>query len=134
MEKMLNRVILHAIENDYDEIRDERKKYSFAAFLVKNGKIISKGSNQPSKTHPEQNKAAKEICPKNKDYFVDTIHAELDAIRKANYTEGATLYVARDRKAASHPCKVCMQLIKKAKIAEIVYFDTDLCYTKKKLR
>ena len=135
MKKMLNKVILHAIENDVDKLTDERKTYSFAAFLVKGNKILSKGVNRPSKTHPEQYKAAIHSCNHKQDgYFVKTIHAELDALRQVDNAEGCTLYVARDRKAPSHPCKVCMQIIKKRRVKSIVYFDRDMHYTKKQLR
>ena len=54
-----------------------------------------------------------------------SIHSEVDAIRRCQNTNKATLYVARigrnNKIAMSRPCKACQIAIKDAGIRRVVY-------------
>lgn len=59
-----------------------------------------------------------------------SVHAEIDALSRAKYTKGATLYIARINKKGtprfSKPCKNCAKAIKEAGISKIIYTTNDL--------
>lgn len=73
------------------------------AVIVENSRIISKGHNTREKTH------------------LITRHAEINAIEKACkkkktwHLDKCTLYVTLE------PCKMCMEVIKQARINTVVY-------------
>ena len=54
-----------------------------------------------------------------------SVHAEIDALRKAKNVRGATIYVARIGKkgnpASSRPCPDCYEVIVEAGVSKIVY-------------
>jgi len=87
------------------------------AILVNGGKIIAAGYNKQ----------------RNSTYSVDfvktpyglSVHAEIDALRKAKHTEGVDIYVARIDKAGhprlSRPCQRCAKALSDAGIKNIYY-------------
>lgn len=94
----------------------EHHQHKVSAVLVNGNRIISWGYNR-EKTHscsPHPYKA---------------IHAEFDAIRRANPNEvqGATIYVYRQQRdgtpAMARPCSSCMSLIKSVGIKKVCYSD-----------
>lgn len=109
----------------FDIARQLSKKaeycHQLGAVIVKKGKIIGKGFNNPNKTHPKSNSEFKKI------------HAEFAALQSAGNCTGADIYIYRETKdgsmALSSPCKYCVILIKKAGIKNIYY--TDSGYFKK---
>jgi len=77
------------------------------AIIIENGKILSKAHNTREKTHKI------------------TGHAEINAIEKACkikktwHLEGCELYVTLE------PCKMCLEVIKQAKIKKIKYLSNQ---------
>lgn len=75
----------------------------FAAVLVKDGKVLSTGLNEMTKTYDASS------------------HAELEAIRSATIKhkninlEGSTIY------ASGHPCPMCLALILMTNIKSVFY-------------
>lgn len=100
---------------------------AMAAVLVKGNRILSIGVNNPNKTHPEQKDR---IANKGRLVSNKTIHAELDALIRANHENirGSTLYVIRRKKnmdlGLARPCAACAALVKSYGIKKIVY-STD---------
>lgn len=89
--------------------------------IVKGGRVISTGINK-ERSHPMIVSAEhiKDHC---------SVHAEVDAIKKAKNVSGATIYVARVNKRGEHresrPCKSCYETIKNSKIKKIVYTTSE---------
>lgn len=115
-ERFLNIAEKLAQERNFDV------RFPFVCLLTRGSKIISIGYNS-HKTHP---------CAV--DTRMESLHAELDCIRRANETEGTTMYVLRLRKTGfgkAKPCPVCEAAIKKAKIKKVIYTNTSdsLAYT-----
>lgn len=85
--------------------------------IVKGGRVISTGINK-DRSHPRivSTEHIKDHC---------SVHAEIDAIKKAKNISGATIYVARVNKRGeardSRPCKNCFEAIKNNGIKKIVY-------------
>jgi deoxycytidylate deaminase len=85
--------------------------------IVKGGRVISTGINK-DRSHPRivSSEHIKDHC---------SVHAEIDAIKKARDVTGATIYVARVNKRGeardSRPCKRCFEVIKNNGIKKIVY-------------
>ena len=85
--------------------------------IVKGGRVISTGMNK-DRSHPKivSSEHIKDHC---------SVHAEIDAIKKAKDVNGATIYVARINKRGeardSRPCKRCFEVIKSNGIKKIVY-------------
>jgi len=85
--------------------------------IVKGGRVISTGINK-DRSHPliVSSEHIKEHC---------SVHAEVDAIKKAKDTTGATIYVARVNRRGqtrdSRPCNRCYDAIKKSGIKKIIY-------------
>lgn len=83
------------------------------AVIVKGGRVLAVGVNK-FRNHPQFVKRF-DCC---------SVHAEIDAIRRAGECVGATIYVARVTSrgpALSRPCNVCYAGICKAGIKEIIY-------------
>lgn len=91
--------------------------HKIGAVVVKKGKILGLGVNNPFKTHPKSTNPFK------------TVHAELDAILDCDPNElrGATIYVYREHKngqpACSKPCPHCHELIMRCGIKKVCYTD-----------
>ena len=87
------------------------------AVIVKGGRVIATGVNK-ERNHPliVSSEHIKTHC---------SVHAEVDALKKAGDVRGATMYVARVNKTGqernSRPCKYCYANIKKSGIKKIVY-------------
>ena len=87
------------------------------AVIVKGGRVLSTGVNK-ERNHPliVSSEHIKTHC---------SVHAEVDALKKAGDVRGATMYVARVNKTGqernSRPCKYCYANIKKSGIKKIVY-------------
>lgn len=95
-----------------------RRKHG--AIVVKSGRVLGTGFNKdrnnPMIVSPEHIKTQ---C---------SVHAEVDAIRDANYNvDGAVLYVARINRHGedrnSKPCKYCQDVISKVKIKKVIYTE-----------
>lgn len=85
--------------------------------IVKGGRVISTGFNK-ERSHPRivSTEHIKDHC---------SVHAEIDAIKKAKNVSGATIYVARINKRGeardSRPCKNCFETIKNNGIKKVIY-------------
>lgn len=91
--------------------RSNHPKHKLGAVVVKGGAIISKGYNVPEPVYASD------------DLFSSSKHAEERAIRKHENYEGSCLYIARSNNRVSKPCPTCMEVIREAGIANIVYKD-----------
>lgn len=95
--------------------------HKLGAVVVKKGKVLGLGINNPFKTHPRSTNPFK------------TIHAELDAILSTDPSDlvGSDIYVYRQHKngkpANAKPCSHCQELIKRSGIKR-VFFTEDGCY------
>jgi deoxycytidylate deaminase len=89
--------------------------------IVKGGRVISTGVNK-ERSHPRivSSEHIKDHC---------SVHAEVDAIKKAKSVSGATIYVARVNKRGaardSRPCKRCFEAIKSNGIKKIIYTTSE---------
>jgi deoxycytidylate deaminase len=89
--------------------------------IVKGGRVISTGINK-ERSHPRivSSEHIKDHC---------SVHAEVDAIKKAKDVTGATIYVARVNKRGeardSRPCKRCYEVIRTNGIKKIVYTTSE---------
>jgi deoxycytidylate deaminase len=85
--------------------------------IVKGGRVISTGVNK-ERSHPRivSSEHIKDHC---------SVHAEIDAIKKARDVNGATIYIARVNKRGeardSRPCKRCFEVIKSNGIKKVIY-------------
>lgn len=109
-----------ALERNFDV------RFPFVCLLTQGSKVLAIGYNS-HKTHP---------CAS--DTRMESLHAELDCINRANETSGTTMYVLRIRKTGfgkAKPCPVCTSAIKKANIKRVVFTNTSetLSYTVVKL-
>lgn len=95
------------------------EKMKHGAVIVKGGRVMSVGVNK-FRNHPMiiQPEIIKTVC---------SVHAEVDALRKARDVRGATIYVARVNSRGvsrmSRPCNHCYMALKDAGISNIVYTD-----------
>lgn len=89
--------------------------------IVKGGRVISTGVNK-ERSHPRivSTEHIKDHC---------SVHAEIDAIKKAKDVSGATIYVARVNKRGQHrdsrPCSRCYEAIRNNGIKKIVYTTSE---------
>ena len=89
--------------------------------IVKGGRVISTGINK-DRSHPRivSTEHIKDHC---------SVHAEIDAIKKAKDVTGATIYVARVNKRGkardSRPCTRCYEVIKNNGIKKIIYTTSE---------
>lgn len=101
-----------AIDSDY--------RVKMAAMIVKSGRVLSVSTNI-NKRSP--------TTPPNR----WSTHAEIRALRSANETKNATLYIARLSSsgdyATAKPCAWCMEHILTAKIDRVVYTINDNNYS-----
>lgn len=101
-----------AIDSDY--------RVKMAAMVVKSGRVLSVSTNI-NKRSP--------TTPPNR----WSTHAEIRALRSANETKNATLYIARLSSsgdyATAKPCAWCMEHILTAKIDRVVYTINDNNYS-----
>lgn len=87
------------------------------AVIAKSGRVLATGTNK-ERNHPTivSSEHIKTHC---------SVHAEIDAIKRAGNTRGATIYIARVNKRGqarmSRPCDSCYQEIIKSGIKKIVY-------------
>lgn len=89
--------------------------------IVRGGRVISTGMNK-DRSHPRivSSEHIKDHC---------SVHAEIDAIKKARDVSGATIYVARVNKRGSardsRPCNRCYEVIKNNGIKKIIYTTSE---------
>lgn len=87
------------------------------AIIVKNGRVLGTGINK-NRNHPTivSSEHIKSHC---------SVHAEIDALKKAKNVKGATIYIARVNKRGqdrlSRPCDQCYNEIVKSGIKKIIY-------------
>lgn len=103
-------------------------KLPMAAAVVRGCRIVSFGINRVGKSHPEQ-KGRSNWQP----IKIPSIHAELDALIRADYEliEGSTIYVVRRKRSddsfgMARPCERCLILLKDYGIDKIVYSISSL--------
>ena len=100
-----------------------RKKVG--ALLLNRGKIVAKGVNQDTKSHPLQARLAEMVGLDDKIY----LHAEVSALIKCK-SDVDTIVVARlgghdgDELRNAEPCPICKLALKNAGIRHI-YYTTD---------
>lgn len=86
------------------------------AVVVKGGRVLSTGVNK-LKNHPLN--VSEEHIKKC------SVHAEVDAVKKASNPRGATVYVARINKRGdemlSRPCNKCYEYLIQSGIKKIIY-------------
>jgi len=96
-------------------------KFRLGAVLAYRNQVLSTGHNDMAKTHPLQQKYAKNIS------FALGLHAEVDACLGVPKTDlyGADLYVARILKngkiAMAKPCRICQRFILDVGIRRVYY-------------
>ncbi len=89
--------------------------------IVKGGRVISTGLNK-ERSHPRivSSEHIKDHC---------SVHAEIDAIKKAKDVSGATIYVARVNRRGeqrdSKPCSRCYEVIRNSGIKKIIYTTSE---------
>lgn len=111
----------------YDEVSSLH-----GAIIVKGGRILSKGTNQPKSNAFINMFAHHKGC---------NIHAECSAILKARKKidlNGAKMFVARMRKVdkmpgTSKPCKMCQKIMSRYGIKKVFYTDVDGTYNMMKV-
>ncbi len=100
-----------------------RKKVG--AILLNKGRVVAKGVNQDTKTHPLQARLAELVGLDEKIY----LHAEVSALIKCR-SDADTIVVARigghsgDELRNAKPCKICELALQQAGIKHI-YYTTD---------
>lgn len=91
------------------------------AVVVRGGRVLGIGVNK-ERNHPMivSTNHIKDHC---------SVHAEIDAIRKARDVSGATIYVARVNKRGqnrdSKPCKNCYDAMTELGIRKIIYTTSE---------
>lgn len=83
--------------------RESQHSKRMAAVVVRGGNVLSCGVNRKERYQ----------------------HAEIRALRKKGDFAGATIFIARDGNRMSRPCDMCLDIIRKAKIRQIVYANWD---------
>ena len=114
-----------------------RRKYG--AIIVKNDEILSTGYNGAPRGEANcidtgNCERARLHVPKGQNYeLCVAVHAEQNAIINAASAamEGATIYIvgvnADGRLASGKPCLLCRRMLRNAKLAKVVYYETDGC-------
>ena len=101
-----------------------------AAICVdRKGKVLGRGVNSYTRTHPLQKHfAIMAALPEEKMF----LHAELQAVLRSRDKEIHTIYVARvlkdDTISLAKPCKACSQMLKSFGVQKVVYTITKECY------
>ena len=101
-----------------------------AAICVdKKGKVLGRGVNSYTRTHPLQKHFAIVAALPEEKMF---LHAELQAVLRSRDKEIHTIYVARvlkdDTISLAKPCKACEQMLKSFGVQKVVYTITKECY------
>ena len=101
-----------------------------AAICVdKKGKVLGRGVNSYTRTHPLQKHFAILAGMPEEKMF---IHAELSAILRCRDKEINTIYVARALKdgniSLAKPCAACVQALKAFGVEKVVYTISKECY------
>ena len=98
-----------------------KSRMKHGSVIVRGGSVIATGVNK-DRNHPAivSEEHIKTDC---------SVHAEIDAIKKAKDTSGATIYVARVNRRGqardSRPCSRCYAAIKDSGIKKIVYTTSE---------
>ena len=101
-------------------------KKKVGAILLHKNKVVAKGVNQETKTHPLQAKFAEMVGLSEKIY----LHAEISAL-VSNRSRCDTIVVARlgghshDELRNAKPCPVCSLALKQAGIQHIYYTTNE---------
>ena len=87
------------------------------AVIVKGGRVLATGINK------ERNHPMKVSFEHIKTHC--SVHAEIDALKKVDNAQGATIYVARVNRRGedrnSRPCEYCYKDLKESGIKKIIY-------------
>ena len=101
-----------------------------AAICVdRKGKVLGKGKNSYTRTHPLQKHFAIVAGISEEKMF---IHAELSAMLRCRDKEIHTIYVARvlkdDTISLARPCAACMKALKAFGVEKVIYTLSEECY------
>jgi tRNA(Arg) A34 adenosine deaminase TadA len=108
-----------------DVARSSPSKKKVGAILLNKGKVVSKGVNKETKSHPLQAKFAEMVGLGDKIY----LHAEISALVN-NRSDCDTIVVARlggytkEELRNSKPCPICSLALQSQGI-EHIYYTTD---------
>lgn len=93
-------------------LQSPARNYMFGAIVVKSGRIVSTGTNNPQKTHPRAG-------------YPRRIHAEIQVLLGTDDLKGATMYLVRvtngGKEALSKPCQNCLREIKKSGLKSVIF-------------
>jgi tRNA(Arg) A34 adenosine deaminase TadA len=108
-----------------DKKRNKRRYTITATIMDKRGRIISKGKNSYTKTHPLQRKMAKLVGRPSAIY----LHAEIAALVKLkSWAKAYKIRVERydddGNPRLAKPCPACLMALKNAGI-NVIEFTTD---------
>ena len=100
-----------------------------AICLDRKGKVLGRGVNSYTRTHPLQKHFAISVGMSEEKTF---LHAELSAVLRSRDKEIHTIYVARvlkdDTISLAKPCKACAQMLKSFGVQKVVYTLAEECY------
>ena len=119
---MIDRPIMELALQNADSSLSRKK---VGAILLNKGRVVAKGVNQDTKTHPLQARLAELVGLDEKIY----LHAEIAALIKCR-SDADTIVVARigghqgDELRNAKPCPICSLALEKAGI-EHIYYTTD---------
>lgn len=108
-----------------EEALQSDHKTRHGSVLFKNGRIIQSGRNQYCGMHRLRHFTTRRIW---------SLHAEMDVIAglPKYVTKGATLVIVRVSRsgelANSKPCNICMSLIRRSDIKNIIYSHDETTY------
>ena len=100
-----------------------------AICLDRKGRVLGRGVNSYTRTHPLQKHFAVAVGMSEK---LGALHAELSAVLRSRDKEIHTIFVARvlkdDTISLAKPCKACSQMLKSFGVQKAVYTITKECY------
>lgn len=125
-----NLAMIKQVSDMVIEMPVKRSEQRLAAICVdKKGKVLGRGVNSYTRTHPLQKHFAILAGMPEEKMF---IHAELSAILRCRDKEINTIYVARALKdgniSLAKPCAACVQALKAFGVEKVVYTISKECY------
>jgi deoxycytidylate deaminase len=106
----------------------ENPKWRLGSVLWRGGSVIACGYNK-RRNDP--------VFIEDDKHYECSVHAEIDAIKRAKKPEGATIYVARitpaGAQALAKPCCRCQKAIKDAGIKKIVFTTSENTWVTEKV-
>ena len=105
-----------------------------AICLDRKGKVLGRGVNSYTRTHPLQKHFAVLAGMSEEKSF---LHAELQAVLRSRDKEIHTVFVARvlkdDTISLARPCAACMKALKAFGVEKVVYTITKECYVEQNI-